>query len=218
MSFRQGARQFFERRGAPTPTLPYDAEVEYLESTGTQWIDTNIGFTGASSAGVDIVFEIPVSLNNTSLCGAQTTARSFVGYGYVNSIYFTSGTVAATSSACAWGCDSGVKYSAEMGIANGTLSVNFQGNVKTQQVGYQWSAETFALFGNKGQGQYSSVRIYEATISKDGFVLAILIPVRFTNEHGVSEGAMYDRVSDQLFRNAGTGEFGFGTDIAGGGV
>ena len=31
MSFRQGARQFFERRGAPTPPLPYDAEVEYVE-------------------------------------------------------------------------------------------------------------------------------------------------------------------------------------------
>ena len=151
--------------------LPYDAEVEYLESTGTQWIDTNIEFTGASSAGVDIVFEIPISLNNTSLCGAQTTARSFIGYGYVNSIYFTSGAVAATASACHWGYDSGVKYFAKMGIANGTLSVNFQGSVKTQQVGYQWSAETFALFGNKGQGQYSSVRIYEATISKDGFVL-----------------------------------------------
>lgn len=31
MSFRPAARQFFERRGAPTPPLPYDAEVEYVE-------------------------------------------------------------------------------------------------------------------------------------------------------------------------------------------
>lgn len=45
-----------------------------------------------------------------------------------------------------------------------------------------------------------------------------MIPVRFTNEQGVSEGAMYDRVSGQLFRNSGTGAFSFGTDIAGGGV
>ena len=27
---------------SPIPTKPYDAEVEYLESTGTQWIDTGI--------------------------------------------------------------------------------------------------------------------------------------------------------------------------------
>lgn len=38
------------------------------------------------------------------------------------------------------------------------------------------------------------------------------IPVRFTNENGVSEGAMYDRVSGQLFSNAGTGEFIVGPD------
>ena len=36
------------------------------------------------------------------------------------------------------------------------------------------------------------------------------IPVRFTNENGVTEGAMYDRVSGALFRNAGTGAFTIG--------
>ena len=40
-----------------------------------------------------------------------------------------------------------------------------------------------------------------------------LIPVRFTNENGVSEGAMYDRVSGQLFRNQGTGAFIIGPDV-----
>lgn len=48
------------------------------------------------------------------------------------------------------------------------------------------------------------------------FINAILvrdmIPVRFTNEHGQSEGAMYDRVSGQLFRNVGTGTFTIGPD------
>ena len=38
------------------------------------------------------------------------------------------------------------------------------------------------------------------------------IAVRFTNEGGVSEGAMFDRVSGQLFRNAGTGAFIIGPD------
>ena len=39
------------------------------------------------------------------------------------------------------------------------------------------------------------------------------IPVRFTNSDGVQEGAMYDRVSRQLFRNAGTGSFIIGPDL-----
>ena len=40
-----------------------------------------------------------------------------------------------------------------------------------------------------------------------------MIPVRFTNEYGIAEGAMYDTVSGKLFRNIGTGEFSFGGDI-----
>lgn len=40
-----------------------------------------------------------------------------------------------------------------------------------------------------------------------------LIPVRFTNELGQSEGAMYDKVSGRLFRNVGTGNFIVGRDI-----
>lgn len=38
------------------------------------------------------------------------------------------------------------------------------------------------------------------------------IPVRFTNELGEVEGAMYDKVSKQLFRNQGTGKFIVGAD------
>ena len=42
------------------------------------------------------------------------------------------------------------------------------------------------------------------------------IPVRFTNELGQSEGAMYDRVSGELepFRNKGTGAFLWGPDAS----
>ena len=40
MSFRPAARQFFGRRGAPTPPLPYDAEVAWLGNSGGAYIDT----------------------------------------------------------------------------------------------------------------------------------------------------------------------------------
>ena len=42
-----GARQLFERRGAPTPPLPYDYEVEYIERDyGVPWL-----VDGASASG-----------------------------------------------------------------------------------------------------------------------------------------------------------------------
>lgn len=45
-------------------------------------------------------------------------------------------------------------------------------------------------------------------------MLVDFIPVRFTNEQGQSEGAMYDRVTRRLFRNQGTGAFQWGPDVA----
>ena len=49
-------------------------------------------------------------------------------------------------------------------------------------------------------------------ITPDGVKVIDLIPVRFINELGETEGAMFDRVSGQLFGNAGTGAFIIGPD------
>jgi len=49
-------------------------------------------------------------------------------------------------------------------------------------------------------------------IFHNGILLRDFLPVKFSNEQGVSEGAMYDCVSGQLFRNAGTGAFVVGPD------
>ena len=46
----------------------------------------------------------------------------------------------------------------------------------------------------------------------NGAHLIDLIPVRFTNENEEPEGALYDRVSGELFRNAGLGSFIIGPD------
>lgn len=58
----------------------------------------------------------------------------------------------------------------------------------------------------------SPKKITDFTIEKNNEILIALKAVRFTNEDGVSEGAMYDKVSGQLFRNAGTGAFIIGPD------
>jgi hypothetical protein len=55
-------------------------------------------------------------------------------------------------------------------------------------------------------------KIYSAKIWVESILVRDFITVRFTNELGQSEGAMYDRVSGQLFRNAGTGAFTIGPD------
>lgn len=68
-------------------------------------------------------------------------------------------------------------------------------------------------------------RFYSFQIWQNGVLVRDLIPVRFTNELGQSEGAMYDRANptvgknpdgsprtDGLYRNRGTGAFLYGAD------
>ena len=76
--------------------------------------------------------------------------------------------------------------------------------------GFNWS-------GGAGVQNQASMRCRQFAVYDNNTLVRDFIPVRFTNESGQSEGAMYDRVSGQLLRNSGTGVFGFGTDIAGGG-
>lgn len=72
------------------------------------------------------------------------------------------------------------------------------------------------LFSNAASGYTSVSRICSFWIkdATTGQSLIDFIPVRFTNEFGQSEGAMYDRVSRQLFGNQGTGTFTIGPDKA----
>jgi len=55
-------------------------------------------------------------------------------------------------------------------------------------------------------------KLWSCKLFEQADLVMDLTPVRFTNEQGQSEGAMFDRVSGQLFRNAGTGAFGRGSD------
>lgn len=55
---------------------------------------------------------------------------------------------------------------------------------------------------------WNGIRYYKLQISKNGQIILDFVPVRIG-----TEGAMYDRVSQKIFRNAGSGDFKAGEDI-----
>jgi len=216
MSFRPAARQFFERRGAPTPPLPYDAEVEYLQSQGSQWIDTGYYATGETK--IEVIF-----------AGLQTSNKAVFGASNGNS--FSGGELALFWNGSLFdpvyptgSNTSNVLYPRPSYSADTKYTVAFDKssiviNGSSQSV-TGWSTEyagtrtmyIFATHRQAGAIVPSQMKLYSFKMTNAGSAVIDMIPVRFTNELGVSEGAMYDRVSGALFRNAGTGAFTIGPD------
>ena len=59
----------------------------------------------------------------------------------------------------------------------------------------------------------SGFLIRRASVFQDGECVWCGIPVRFLNEDGIWEGAMYDLISEELFYNQGSGSFIIGPDL-----
>ncbi len=200
------------RRGAPTPPLPYDAEVEYLESTGTQYI--NIGDAHDFRESMFVLRAMQTAgYWESAILGSQEHSRF--------ELYLQNGKISFWSGNDFWTPDT-VSFPINQ-IGDVTLSINGSGATVTSSGQTSTASGTSGITGVEHLQIFSyrttypfTGRIYFVKVYVSNALTLDLIPVRFTNELGQSEGAMYDRVSGQVFRNAGTGAFKFGTDIAGG--
>jgi len=214
-----GARQFFERRGAPTPPLPYDAEVEYLQSTGTQWIDTgvvatsdthiNVRFSDYTVAGAWL-FGARIAFQNGAL-GVYTVSNTgnnswLRARGSIVSGSFTYTTIGV--GVVTFDYNKATFTATRELVPNPQTFTDTTGSFSSSPYTiYIWSVNLAGTLGN-----VASAKVYGVKICDDGVLVRDFQPVRFTNELGQAEGAMYDRVSGALFRNAGTGAFVIGPD------
>lgn len=188
------------------PSLPYDAEVQWLESTGTQWIDTGTTPQYSSTVIFDAIVGVSTKTNN----------RRFI-YGDQN------GSISHYSDI------QGMKYGSHQAYCNFIMSPNVMYNTKSifepTKLTHNINGVTLSstLYASRNWGRIllfrlnasyvgANQRLGNISITVNSIVTRDFIPVRFTNENGQSEGAMYDKVSKQLFRNKGTGSFVIGPD------
>jgi hypothetical protein len=189
--------------------LPYDREVEYLASTGTQWIDTGVDAWGDIAFEVDIDFTqyYPTTDGTYGICG------SYVPIGG-KQVYVAAARYASRRYV---GGRDGVAYTnAPVADFQGERAIIYVGKTTATINGTVWagasrdvneSGQTFYLFAVNGYGAIVKGAIHYLKIWKGGDVVIDLIPVRVG-----TVGYMYDRVSKQLFGNAGTGTFVVGPD------
>jgi len=191
--------------------LPYDAEVEYLESTGSQWIGTEINPNGYTS--IEVKFKYNVKTNQMRVFGARTNNTSdLVMQSYING----SGQFATSFAVNGDWMSTGVTadtYVHILKINSSNLGVYLDGTLKNTRTSRPsvtandklrlFSCGTWADNGSNLNG-----RIYYAKIWSNDTLVRDFIPVRVGQV-----GYMYDKVSKQLFGNAGSGSFTLGSDV-----
>ena len=185
--------------------LPYDAEVEYLESTGTQYISTML-----------IPTRVHVGLKPI---GAATPSYANAYFGINNGGSRTTGLVGKTKDTLQAlnYINNSVEFSALWGVFHNVCfdrdTVSIDGETKaliTNFYNTDIAVKSFGLFDfpqrNTESTPKSAISYCKMWDGEDN-LMADFIPVRVG-----TVGYMYDRVSVQLFGNSGTGAFIIGPD------
>lgn len=184
--------------------LPYDAQVEYLQSSGTQYINT--GIYGTENLKVEIKVQELAVAHNFAVFGV---------FGINNKSYYIfqnasgnwevgMGAYASTSKAC--DTNEHVFLFNNFTIScDGTTIATINSNTFTTL----YPLLLFNMYSNSG-GLYSAKpkKVFYCKMWNNGTLVRDLIPVR---KDGV--GYMYDKVSGELLGNNGTGSFTYGNDV-----
>lgn len=192
-------------------TNPYKVELAYLESTGTQWIDSGVECTG----DLIVSFQGACLTNaNKGCCGGVNLSNG--------TKYFRHHWSPANSKFCYWMQNSssnsppftrswsaGGVYITYINPTNGTAMVNDTQYKFTPVSSSLTTGENYFIFARKasdGGVQSRPSRFYNFRMERSGEIIRDFIPVLDWND----VPCMYDKVSGEMFYNAGTGEFLYG--------
>lgn len=184
--------------------MPYDSKIEYLESDGNQYIDTEIEATSNLSINIRMANHA-TAWTNINICGTialNPMRRHHLAFDRNGTTYWFDN----NNYSSYYKPDNDVVFSIIVDAVKKKLTIN---NYQTTL-----SSNTFAtgnnyyLFARNGVIQYGKIRIYNTKMYNGTLLVRDFIPVRKGNI-----GYMYDKVSGRLFGNLGTGNFILGNDI-----
>lgn len=197
---------------------PYDAEVEYIDSIVPAFIDTGIKPSPSCTVELDGLW---LSAGANSLgtimgCYNDRYAFRYRSNSLAELYVYSRGTAPGFGTWIVFNTTIKNRHVYTYG-ANG---VSLDGNVLADET---TSTTVFVNYGNTlkiagynatNSQRGGNCRYWGVKIWKDGAIVRDFQPVRYTNENGEIEGAMYDRVSGTLFKNAnvGKGTFSVGPD------
>ena len=179
--------------------IPYDAEVEYLEPTGTQWVDTGYVLSASDRIVVQAYFQKDDNAGTKVLLGVGNP-KLWITSGLCR---FNGENYASINNLLKLGAWNSISIDKDYCTCNGTAVPMSEGTFLDNSLSlWLFGANAASEALSKTNGRISSCKIYHS-----GVLVRDYIPVRKG-----TVGYMFDRVSGELFGNAGTGDFVIGPD------
>ncbi len=192
-------------------------QLEYIESTGTQYIDT--GYTANGSTSIDMDFMFTVSKNQALYCSRTSmNSNSFTAFVLPDTIrvdynnrQITTNLTVKTKTRYRFRNQVDLATLNEKEYNTGVSVSTFTAKPMILFMSYQsYSNGIFSGLGNE-----SCMKLYNFKIYNNGILVRNLVPAK--NSSGTI--GMYDLVEDKFYTNQGTGTFTAGAEqISGAGV
>ena len=201
----------------PTETIPDTYQkVEYIESSGTQYINTNVLLD--STVTFDIDFSLEATRDWAAIFGVDvinTSSRLYFGvtdnYNVKKGFFYRRNSSSTFNNPYgALGAKVKATYDRTTFLLiydNGTTSVNLSGAPASSSI----PIYLFAV-NRSGEGavNQASIKLYSARIYKNNSLAREFIPCYRKSDNVVG---LYDRVGETFYVNAGTGVFTKGENI-----
>ena len=198
----------------------YYCELEYLESSGTQYINTGIFPTQLTKAKIEMQF---TDVNyKQAVLGSNNGASGDTGWNNLFGTNENSSTAKPTYFWCQWGpsFDGPITKDTNRhthtfernGNSSWTYTIDNNSITITSGISTQTTPKIMYLFACNNNGtayRQAKVKVYRCQIWNNGTLVRDFIPVLDWN----MTPCMYDKVSGQLFYNQGTGSFTYGREI-----
>lgn len=174
------------------------SKLDYIESTGTQWINTGISPT--ADLVVDITFTPTGGLSENCIFGSKWDAAGFFLMFYQNKVRWHSGNTVIDIGSYKAGDRISFTCANNYVVVNGTKYDNVAANANT--------TDSIQILGSMNQGtnsdNYKGIGKLELVrIQNDSGVLREYVPAM--SPAGVA--GLYDLVTDVFYPNAGSGTF-----------
>lgn len=201
----------FEAGPVKNDNLSNYQQVEYIESTGTQYINTNFIPSG-NKLRVVTNFLYPREHASLALFGNSYTNPFYLTvYGSVPTFWVGN----SRNMSCGIQTSLNTKYTLDVEVNDGTLTTIWNGEKFTTNYSGDLNKEyEYYIFGDNNKGvsadKDKGYRLYDLKIYENDVLVRDYVP--YYRKIG-GEIGLFDKVNNKFYTNQGTGTFEKGTDV-----